>query len=211
VRTVLEGVERFTVELAGRADPAIVAALPPGVEAERESDDGAVPVNVLFFRMEGLRPQALPGPRFDYCEALFRVGVRHRGAPAWLAVACDIDNALVRATGERLIRYPVRSARLAIDATRVTVEAPEGTLSAVVEETAEQATAAPPRIALTRHRETLYRIPWEEVDPTHRYVAQVRIVDDTLSENSFGVPVRYAERAVSMQGRIHRCGLATPV
>ncbi len=207
MRTIVEGVERFTVELSGSADPALAAALPPGVEAE-ENPDGTVPVNVLFFWMDGLRPRALPGPRLDYHEALFRVGVRHEGAAAWLSVACDLDSAFVRATGAALIRYPVRAARLSVDPHRVAVETPRGTLVAEIEETEEALEAPPPRVALTRKGETLYRIPWEEVAPPHCRAARVRILQDTLSEATFGVPVRYAGRALSMQGRVHRCGVA---
>jgi hypothetical protein len=211
VRTILEGVERFTVELTGKVDPSLADLLPRDVEAERDERDGSIRVGVLVFAMQGLRARGLPGPRLDYGEALFRVAVRHRGAPAWLAVACDLDNALVRATGERLIRYPVRRARIAIDGTRVAVEAREGTLAAEVVETAERVIPEPTRVVLSRRGDTLYRIPWEEVPPPDPHVARVRIVTDTLSAASFGVPARYDERGVGMQGRVHRCGLAVEV
>src|SRR4051812_25888481 len=107
MRFELSGVEAVTLELRGSlaAEDArrllSAARLDPAPYAP-----GRVEVGLLVFEMRGLGLRGVPGPRFDYREALWRVGVLHEGERGWLGFCCDIDHALVRRAGALVIRYP---------------------------------------------------------------------------------------------------------
>ena len=205
----LRGTEALTLELRGTLDPdrarALVAPWRPIV-----SDDGAE-LELLVFDMRGLRPKGLPGPRLDYREALWRIGIEHDGAPAWLGHTCDLDHSLVRALGRYLVRYPVRTATFDLegdDPVTIRVAASGHALSVSAGATAEVPPAEPPRPIVVRSGPRAYRIPWRE-DPTpDRHRARVTVEQDDLSVVTLGVPVAWAPTGLLHRGRVHRCGLA---
>jgi len=183
-KTILRGTEEDTLEIEGD--------LPDGTR-----------VGVLFFAMRGLRFKGTPGPGFDYREALWR----KREGDAWLAVACDLDSALVRAFGRRIVRYPDRKAsfdgswRVITDRGELSVRAVEGDV---------HPDAVPPRRMLVREGERTWEIPWEEI-PGERSVADVEILSDTLSEPTFGARVKWSREGLVHRGRIHMCGFASEI
>src|SRR4051812_1780527 len=116
MRIELRGTEVATIEVTGSlpAEPARVLAGGTSIELDMD-DDGGVRVSLLLFHMRGLAPWGLSGVGIDYREALWRVGVLHRSRPSWLVVRCDVDHAVVRASGARLLRYPMRPATLSLE------------------------------------------------------------------------------------------------
>ena len=204
----LRGTERRTLEIAGTIAPELLPQLP----LDLELDGDRARVEVLFFRMRGLRMRGTPGPSFDYDEALWRVGVRFDGGLAWLAVACDIDSWSVRATGALLVRYPVRRARFTIDDERFEVEDERARSFRVrVRETDEVPKVRAPRRTLVRSKGALYEIPWNEEPTEERRHASATLDDEALVRATFGGDVRWDARATVQRGRVHRCGLARRV
>ncbi|HVY45622.1 MAG TPA: hypothetical protein VHB21_07065, partial [Minicystis sp.] len=119
--TVFSGTELTTLSLGGTLGAREARALVgDDLALEGERDAERVPVDLFAFRMRGLRARGLFAPRFDYDELLWRVGVMLDGAPAWFAVACDIDRPVMRALGAALVRYPVRASTLAVEPSHVT-------------------------------------------------------------------------------------------
>lgn len=205
MRFELRGTEECTLEIGGTMS---LGRLPPvGLEPELEGD--RVRVEVLFFRMRGLKVHGAPGPAFDYGEALWRVGVRFEGAPCWLALACDIDDWSVRAMGAVMVRYPVRSADFSFSPVEFAVRDEERRAFLVrVSEGGEQPPVRAPRRTLVISRGALYEIPWLEEATDHRRVAQCRVEEDALARFTFGPDATFAGEGVVHRGRIHRCGLA---
>lgn len=200
----LRGTEERTLEIGGSIGRDVLPPLP----FELETDDDRVRVEVLFFRMRGLRVRGTPAPSFDYDEALWRVGVRFEGELAWFALACDLDSWSVRTTGAALVRYPVRRARFSIEDGRFAVEDDRGRSFRVrVTETCEVPELRPPRRTLVRSNGALFEIPWKEEPTDERRVASPTIEDDALVRATFGASVRW-DRAVVQRGRVHRCGRA---
>lgn len=216
----LRGTEAFTVELEGTVPLAQAraclgaAALP--LET-READPTRAVVSVLLFQMRGMRARGLPGPVLDYAEALWRVGVLWRGAPAWFAVACDLDSAAVRALGAVLVRYPTRAARLAVDAEGARVER----VDAAARRFAVRATAVPARetpppvpprpllVPARRGSGALYRIPWREEPAPERRVARCEVSEPALARATLGEGLAWAPEGLVHSGRTHICGVAS--
>lgn len=183
--TILRGTEEDTLEIGGTLA------------------DGAR-VGVLFFAMSGLKIRGVPWPGFDYTEALWR---RAEGE-AWLVVACDLDRALVRVMGKRIVRYPARTASF-VGRWSVTTES--GSFSVQVTEKNESPAPTPPRRTLVREGDRTYEIPWEEIPAPIRKVATVDVLSDTLSEPTFGSRVEWSKAGLVHRGRIHMCGVARPI
>jgi hypothetical protein len=138
----MRGVEAVSLELFATlsAEDARARAAPLAPELDAGGRGAA---SLLVFEMRGLSLFGLPG--VDYAEALWRVKVRHGAGPAWLAVACDVDRALPRLMAARLVRDPVRAARVSArrgDDGAVTVRVEPG-FEARLSATGEHAAGAP--------------------------------------------------------------------
>ena len=199
--TILRGTEADTLEIRG----VLSEGARPEIPAPLVLAGDRIEVDVLFFAMHGLALRGLPRPAFDYTEALWRVGVESEGKPAWLAVACDIDRALIRALGRRIVRYPTRVASFG---ERWSVETSAGKLAVHVDEGSESPAAVPARRTFVRDRGRLYEIPWEEIAAPERHIASVVVTTDSLSELTFGTKVTWAKSALVHRGRTHMCGIA---
>lgn len=203
----LSGTEAHTLEIEGSIAEA--PRVPSGLEAIRSSE--GVEASVLFFSMRGLgmtQPISV-GPRFDYGEALFRIGVVLDGRPAWLAVACDLDRSIVRALGGVLVRYPVRTATIEVTATRAASRTDAGAIDIAIGARGESPAPTPPRPLLVRDGASLFRIPWREDPAPVRHVVDVEIRTDDLSRATFGASTTYRTKGLAHEGRVHRCGIAT--
>jgi hypothetical protein len=207
----LAGTEAWTLELTGRVPRGAVEHAAAGLPL-RETAEG-VEVGLLLFGMRGLGVVRLPGPRFDYGEALWRLGVDLDDVPGWLGHTCDLDRALVGVLGRVLVRYPVRRARIehADDGERwsVVVEAAQGRrlrVDAVPSEDGPPATR--PRPLVVGRDGHWSRIPWREDPAGWRRTAAIEVREDGLSAATLGGAVRWSARALVHRGRVHRCGLA---
>jgi len=205
---LLTGTEELSFELSGSVrEPCL--ELPPALSRPR----GPLRVALTVFRMRGLRVAGLPGPGVDYMEALWRVAVLHEGAPVWLAVACDLDSALVRVTGRALIRYPVRAAALALAPTGFEVRAAGARLAVELDERepAPPAPPAPPLVPLlVASGARLWRVPWAEVRPRDSERCQLRVSEDTLAGRTLGA-ITWDPFVERLTGRGHRCGRAVRI
>lgn len=211
MRFELSGTEVYTIECSGVASRAAVRSLVPDAVALPEADD--VEVGLLCFAMRGLGA-TLPlriGPRFDYAEALWRIGVVWQGAPAWFAVTCDLDRPLVRTMGAMMVRYPVRSAAIVVDPTHATIRCDVGSLEVRARALAESPDPVAPRPLLVASGRSLFRIPWHEDPAPERHAAEVDAVDDGLEHATLGTRVRWSSRGLVHRGRIHRCGFAARI
>jgi hypothetical protein len=209
MRFELSGTEAHTIECEGVLARDAARTLVPG-ELELATREDGVGVGLLCFAMHGLgaaQPVRV-GPRFDYGEALWRVGVMWQGAPAWFAVVCDLDRPIVRGLGAWLVRYPVRTATIVVDAARAVVAAERRALEVLAEPTEHRPEAVPPRPLLVAHRDALLRIPWREDPAPHRRRATIRIEDDGLARKTMGARVRWDPHGLVHRGRIHHCGIA---
>jgi hypothetical protein len=207
--------EDRSLELGGRLAATAARALVAGTGLELDTSTEHAEVSVLLLRMRRLRPLRLPFPELDYGEALWRLTVRHRGQLAWLALACDLDEALVRWTGRWLVRYPVRQAELAFEESagrwRVGVAGASGTVTVEATPGEEEPDAEPPRPLFARSSGALWRIPWDEEPAPWRRRATARLIDEGLARAAFGAAVDWATSATLHRGRIHRCGVAARV
>lgn len=208
----LVGTEAWTVELRGRLS--VSAARPHVGDLRLREHDGGVEVGLLLLGMRGLGLLRLPGPRFDYGEALWRLGVELDGEPGWLGLRCDLDRAAVGVLGRALIRYPVRRASIEHedDGERwtVSVDAGGATLRIEVVPGAADVDPVPARpLVVGRGHGSRYRVPWREDPAPWRRLAVVRVVEDELSELTLGDSVRWDAEAVVHRGRTHRCGVAS--
>lgn len=211
MRFELRGTEALTIELKGTLDVAEARELAGAARLDFELDpEGRVVVGLLLFDMRGLGARGLPGPRFDYREALWRLGVVRDGAPSWLGVCCDIDHPIVRRTGALLVRYPVREASFVFEDWTARVEAREGSLQVTARPAADEAPVVAPRPTFVRAGEQLYRIPWrEEPAPFRRHASAS--VSGALGATTMGGSLRWEPAAMVHRGRVHRCGLAARV
>jgi hypothetical protein len=211
MRLELRGTEARTIELRGSLSPDDARRLLAATRLAPEPAGDRVAVSLLLFDMRALALRGVPGPRFDYGEALWRVGVLHDGRPSWLGVTCDLDHPLVRRTGALLVRYPVREARFAFDDRgdpwTARVEAGARSLDVTVRVRADEAPIEPPRPMLVPAGERLYRIPWEEEPAPFRRHASAE-VRGALGEVTLGASLRWDEAAMVHRGRVHRCGVA---
>lgn len=210
----LRGTEAATIELSGTIPPTAATPLMLGSGLAPEQDAEGVRVSLLLFRMQGLRLRGLPWPAFDYGEALWRIGVRHREQPSWLAVACDLDSAWIRWSGALLCRYPVRRARFrfaaAEQAYHVEINGKAGGLVVHATSSRREVPPEPPRPVLVYIASRLYRIPWQEEAAPYRRVADIDTCDGAAIAATFRRPVRWHPRGLVHQGRVHRCGIASP-
>jgi uncharacterized protein YqjF (DUF2071 family) len=206
----LLGTEAWTLELVGRVPRTAALRVAAGLPL-RETAEG-VEVGLLVFGMQSLRPAPLPGPGFDYSEALWRIGVDLDDVPGWLGHTCDLDRALVGVLGRMLVRYPVRRAaveheddgerwRIAVTAAgaRLAVEATPGD---------DVPLAVRPRPIVVRSGERWFRIPWREDPASWRHVATIDVREDGLSAATLGAAVEWSGKAELHRGRVHRCGVA---
>lgn len=212
MRIELSGTEVHTIECTGVMPCAAARSRVPASLALHEHDGGAR-VGLLVFAMRGLGA-TLPlriGPRFDYGEVLWRIGVVWRGEPAWFAVACDLDRASIRTMGAWMVRYPVRRAAIDVDAAQASVRAAGGTLEIAAVATEHAPDAAPPLPLLVGSDAALFRIPWREDPAPHRREAAITVRDAGLVDATLGAAVRWDPTGLVHAGRIHRCGIATRI
>ncbi len=204
---LLGGTEELSFELTGNVAPAAARAhLPPDLELWQVG--GAARVALTVFRMRALRVRGLPGPGLGYSEALWRIAVRHQGELAWFAVACDLDSALVRATGRALIRYPVRDAAFALAADGFTVRAAGAVLAVGFGEAVPLAAESPgSRPLLVAGSGRLWRVPWAEVTALETRGRELFVHADTASAATVGAVV-WDRAATCLRGRGHRCSPA---
>lgn len=207
---LLRGTEELSFELAGSiAERDARARLPPELQPALVA--GRARVALTVFRMHGLRVRGLPGPGLDYSEALWRLAVEHRGELAWLAVACDLDSALIRSTGRALIRYPVREASLGLAEDGFSVRAAEGVLAIELGAPVSAELESPgTRPLLVASGGRLWRVPWAEVPAPGSRSRALEVRADTLSRTTLG-PIDWDPVALCLRGRGHRCGRAMAV
>lgn len=208
----LSGTETHTIECGGLLESAVARRLVPSSLTVREVD-GAAELGLLCFAMRGLGASApvRVGPRFDYGEALWRIGVTWRGEPAWFAIACDLDRSAVRTMGAWLVRYPVCRARIVVDDAHAVIE--RGSEGAQIRAIAGDLAPPPvlPRPLLVGDDRRLHRIPWREDPAPFRREATIAVVDTGLVAATVGAAVRWHPDGVVHRGRVHRCGIAARV
>lgn len=211
-RIELAGIEAHTLELTGRIPAEVAARRLPAALTPREDRDG-VELGVLAFAMRGLglvRPVRI-GPRFDYGELLWRIGVTWRGEAAWFATTCDLDRAAIRAMGAWLVRYPVRAARITLDARALSVHVGTAALAVRVGEAMRTCDPVAPRPVLVGGSGRLSRIPWREEPAPERGWVSVEIDDGGLGRATLGAEITWDRAALAHAGRRHRCGIAVRV
>jgi len=202
------------LELGATLDLAAARALVPERFAIDEQD-GVARANVLLFKMSGLTMSALPVARFDYGEALWRVSIRHEGAPAWFAVKCDIDDPIVRALGGQLVKYPTRAARIVGSEAKWRVEArasgardaADSRLEVRVSDADDAPVPATRRTFVSRGAR-VFEIPWEEIPPSRARSARIAVLDAALLRATLGESARLDDTGVVLRGRVHMCGFA---
>lgn len=214
------GTESVSVELSARLDlaatDAIARRVPAPLVLERDGA-GRGSASLLVLEMSGLGLGGLP-PRFDYLEVLYRLGVEVDGAPAWLALRCDIDRPLVRSFARAVIRYPVCPATITIDergdrtlTLRAHTARDHLSVTLAVVEGHDAPEARPPRRTFVVDGPTLFEIPWDERPAPLRHHADLVAVDGPSIDAVFGGSVTLDPRAVVHHGRVHRCGAARRV
>jgi hypothetical protein len=216
----LSGVEHVSVEvgvsLGAAATLAMEARVPSPLVLAR-GGSGHAHASLLVLEMRGLGLGRLP-PRFGYREVLYRLGVTIDGAPAWLALRCDIDRPLVATMARSLIRYPVRSATIAIDepsgatlslGARTSSDDLAMTLSLVPGRGTPE--AIPPRRTFVVDGGALFEVPWDERPAPERHDADVVACSGSALEAAFGGPTTFEPRALVHRGRGHFCGPARRV
>lgn len=199
----LRGEETVTVELTGSLARDEARRLVPQRLALEEIGERAV-VGLLLFQMRGLKLAGLPGPSFDYSEALWRIGVAEQGQPAWYAVACDVDHGAVRALGRLLIRYPTRAGVIRWTTPTTTVEVNGRVLQISADPADVDVAPVPARRAFVGD---LYEVPWREDPAPYRRTAAIEVLDDGLALATVGA-VTWQPTGLLHRGRIHRCGFA---
>lgn len=203
----LRGTEEFTLMLSGSVARAAVQARVAGTSLTLPPGEARVSLLLLWLR--GLHLRGLRWPAFDYGEALWRIAVDHAGQPAWLVVACDLDDPLIAWSAARLQRYPVRRARLRWEpaALRFTSAGAVGDLRCEVRADDREPSHPPPRPLLVSRDGRLYRVPWgDEPAPSRQRCAVV--ISEQQSAAVLGAPVRWDAEGALLRGRPHRCGLA---
>lgn len=210
----LTGTEELTLEIPGSLPREKAATLAGDLEVEHAR--GATPVSLLVFRMVGLAADDAPaGPGASYAEALWRVAVVFRNAPAWLVIACDVETAFVRKTAGWLVRYPVRPAAFTFEGSlargSMSIEA-KGKRLAIM---SIPGTSEPPpdevRPMLVRSSASLFEIPWSTEAAPFRRIARVAFAAEDLSEATFGPAITWATEGRIHQGRVQHSGIAVRV
>ncbi|MCA9706746.1 MAG: DUF2071 domain-containing protein [Myxococcales bacterium] len=216
----LVGVEAWTLELRGRLPLEAARRQVAGLSLLER--DGEAELDLLVFGMTGLHVRGVPWPRFSYREALWRIGVRLHGEPAWFGHTCDLDRPLVSALGRVMVRYPVRRAAIEREgggeeggegsepAWRISIEAGAG-LRITARPTAQAPPPVPPRPIVVGAQRRCFRIPWREDPAPYRRRAEIDVAHDALSEATLGAPVRWDSHGLLHRGRVHRCGIARPL
>ena len=202
----LRGTEALTLEVGASLPSSRAREMVPARFAVPSAEGGDARGSLLFFRMTGLAMDGLPFPSFDYGEALWRISVRLSSADdalAWFAVACDIDNPIVRALGARLVRYPTRAAKIIASEAKWKVGALELKVSDV--DVGEIPTL---RRTFVASGERIYEIPWDEIPPARARSVRVAVVNDGLVRKTFGEGAKLDETGIVHRGRVHMCGLA---
>jgi hypothetical protein len=207
----LVGTEALSLEVQGTVPMSIARPLLGALTPELVGD--RLLVSLLIFRMTGMRARGIPFPRFDYGEALWRIGIIHDGIPAWFALRCDLDDPIVSRLGRTAIRYPVRAARFQfVDAENectFSIHAEEGQLSLLVlPRVARSVPSATPRRVLARGGRHFYEIPWWEDAAPQSDPAKLTWRDHSLVRATLGCDVAWSDEGVLLRGRTHHCGLA---
>jgi hypothetical protein len=223
----LRGTEALTLEVGASLPPSRARATVPARFEVPSAEGGEARGSLLFFRMTGLAMDGLPFPSFDYGEALWRISVRLSGPDgvlAWFAVACDIDNPIVRALGARLVRYPTRAAKIIASEAKWKVD---GSAAGGTSQAPNDGSAPTPETALelkvsdvdvgeipTLRRtfvasgDRIYEIPWDEIPPARARSVRVTTVNDGLVRTTFGEGAKLDETGIVHRGRVHMCWLA---
>jgi hypothetical protein len=209
----LAGTEAHTVEIGGELELEAAARHLGGQLEIRRGPEGGAEVSVLFFAMRrlGMVSPVRAGPRFDYDEALWRIGVVHEGAPAWFAVACDLDSAAVRGMGALLVRYPVRAAYLDISGVAAYARAEARAIAVRVGPEKAAPEPVPPRPLFVGSGRALFRVPWREDPAPFRREVELQVADAGLTGTTFGGEVTWSRTGLVHRGRTHRCGVAVRV
>lgn len=209
---MFSGTETTSLELTAVLDAAaaetIERTLPDPLLLERDAERRGV-ASVLALEMHGLGLRGVP-IGLDYREVLHRVAARFRGEPAWVALRCDLDRALVRAMAAKIIRYPVAAARIAIEdgedgVVRLRSDGGDGVIAATFAP-AEAVEPTPPRRTFVVHRERLFEIPWDERPAPVRRRASVTDSDASGCATVFGASLTFDGVATLHRGRTHFCG-----
>ena len=204
---MLRGTEALTLEVGAALDAQRAREIVPQ-RFELDIADDVARGSLLLFRMSGLSMNALPFASFDYSEALWRISVRVDDELAWFVVACDLDSALVRFVGARLIRYPTRAARIVGSEARWRIDA--GGVSADLRVSDIEPAPVPTlrRVFVGATKKNVYEIPWDEAPPARARLARVTVAEPALVRSTFGDGARLDETGVVHRGRIHMCGFA---
>jgi hypothetical protein len=197
----LAGTEKISIEIEGSLDPAATEAFAKRLPLR---PDGRMSILALEMRGLGLRDVKLPG--LNYREVLHRLSVNVDGAPAWLALRCDLDSALVRRTATRVIRYPVHDARISISASEIRSDAFSARLRI-----GDEAMPHALRRTFVIQKERLFEIPWDEKLTTTPREAVVEDVEMHGCEEVFGGPISLETRAIVHRERRHFCASAVRV
>jgi hypothetical protein len=199
----MKGLEAVSLEIFATLSAYDAAArsapLDPVVDA-----NGRAFASVMVFEMKGLRLWGLPG--VDYKEALWRVKVKHAGAEAWLAVACDIDETLPRFIAAQAVRYPTRAAELSIVTRADTTVTVGSGFEATVSEKGEPATVAPLPMVVARGIQ-VFNVPFGSQTGRGLVSCGVKVTRDALWKKTLGASAR-ASSALLQWDRPHECGLA---
>jgi hypothetical protein len=212
----LSGTEILALEIEGALEGGVGEELvrtSPPFAVERDAE-GRARVAILALSMKGLKTSGVPGPRFDYLEVLYRLGIVFEGHRAWLAVRCDIDRGLVRSMARAIIKYPVRAATIAIaddGKGGLTVDAGDALrLRASYEDGAPAPDPVKPRRTFVAHRGRLYEVPWDELPAPRRASVAIGSID-VADGGVFGSEIAFAPSGVAHWGRTHICGPARAV
>jgi hypothetical protein len=214
----MTGTESVSIELEARlpseAADTLASRVPAPLAIELDAA-GAAHASVLVLEMQDLGVGERLPPRFDYREVLYRLGVAIGGAPAWLALRCDIDRGLVRTMAASVIRYPVRRAVIEI------ARSEEGTLGLRAQTDSDRLTATlvlvpsesmpdvtPPRRTFVVSGGALFEVPWDERAAPTRERARLSAMHDDASRSVFGESLAFERSAVIHRGRTHICGSA---
>lgn len=205
------GREDVTLGLHGTCDGAGLT-WSPVFEPDREG--ARLRVNLCLLRLFDLGVRGLPGPRFDYVEALWRVRGRWRSAPAWLVLRCDVWPTVPRWLAAVFDRYDTRAPerfRVEGDARglAVTLRADDRDFSLTTTADGAIASALSSGLSLlTLRGGAVHHIPWQDDATAQAMSYSCAVRDEGLGRASFGAPVEWAPRAVVSWARVHACAPA---
>jgi len=200
------GTERATIELDGWFAPDALA-VPHAATLELDAD-GRARVSLFAFHVDDLAIVALPVLRASYAELLWRVAVRIAGQPAWWIASCDLGSRRARWLAEHAIHYPVRRARVAVDADEIRADVGPRTLAISVGASIGEKRSPERRRVVTGPRAD-WEVPWGD-DGSGALLAPVSVEADSLSQATLGMSVAWAPVCLVRIGRLHRCGSSRP-